>query len=274
MFRIGPFSKLVRVSPRTLRHYEKCGLFFPAKVDSENGYRLYGADQIALIQRIVSLRDMGFHTQEIGEVLEHGSDPAWLTETLRQRAAAIEAELEGQKHRLSLVRGALQQMKENTVMAEYKVEVKEISAVRIISARQVLPSYYDEGDLWHKLAKFIKREGLVSSVVEGCCYSEYHDPDYKKQDVDVEVGHPWSGKPIDQDGITVRELEAIPLAACVTFDGPYELTGEATAHLAKWVEENGYEIIGNSRGTGIRHPGNEADPQHYQTQVSFPVRKI
>jgi hypothetical protein len=32
MSKIGEFSKLVRVSPRMLRHYEKCGLLNPAKL--------------------------------------------------------------------------------------------------------------------------------------------------------------------------------------------------------------------------------------------------
>ena len=51
MFKIGEFSQLVRVSPRMLRHYEKCGLLYPAEIDPYTGYRQYSAGQIPLLSR-------------------------------------------------------------------------------------------------------------------------------------------------------------------------------------------------------------------------------
>lgn len=41
LFKIGEFSLLVRVTPRMLRHYEKCGLVQPASIDETSGYRLF-----------------------------------------------------------------------------------------------------------------------------------------------------------------------------------------------------------------------------------------
>lgn len=46
MFTIGEFSKLSGVSPRMLRHYEALGLFCPAEVGPDNGYRYYTAAQL------------------------------------------------------------------------------------------------------------------------------------------------------------------------------------------------------------------------------------
>lgn len=60
MFKIGEFSKMVRVSARMLRYYEKCGLLYPAKIDSFTGYRLYNAAQIPILNKIAQLRDMVF----------------------------------------------------------------------------------------------------------------------------------------------------------------------------------------------------------------------
>lgn len=65
MFKIGDFSKLVRVSPRMLRHYEKCRLLYPAEIDKFTGYRQYSAAQIPLLTNIVTLRDLGFSIDEI-----------------------------------------------------------------------------------------------------------------------------------------------------------------------------------------------------------------
>lgn len=60
MFRIGEFSKFVRVSARILRHYNKCGLFQPAEIDKMTGYRFYSAKQIPMLNQIIALRDNGF----------------------------------------------------------------------------------------------------------------------------------------------------------------------------------------------------------------------
>ena len=54
MFRIGEFSQLVKVSPRMLRHYEKCGVFYPAEIDRGNGYCLYSSTQVPLLIDIIA----------------------------------------------------------------------------------------------------------------------------------------------------------------------------------------------------------------------------
>ena len=55
MFTIGDFARLGQVSVRMLRHYDGIGLLQPARVDS-NGYRRYGAHQLARLNRIVALK--------------------------------------------------------------------------------------------------------------------------------------------------------------------------------------------------------------------------
>ncbi len=43
MFRIGEFSTLARVSKRLLQYYDEIGLFKPASIDPDTGYRSYSA---------------------------------------------------------------------------------------------------------------------------------------------------------------------------------------------------------------------------------------
>ncbi|MDB2130906.1 MerR family transcriptional regulator, partial [Enterocloster clostridioformis] len=56
MFKIGGFSKLTQVSTRMLRYYDETGLLKPAKIDSLTGYRMYSAEQISTLNRIIYLR--------------------------------------------------------------------------------------------------------------------------------------------------------------------------------------------------------------------------
>ncbi len=60
LYKIGMFANMNRVTIKTLRYYDEQKLLVPAYVDEENGYRYYAAGQMARLQRIISLKNMGF----------------------------------------------------------------------------------------------------------------------------------------------------------------------------------------------------------------------
>ena len=67
MFRIGEFSKLTQISVRMLRYYDEAGLLKPEAVDKWTGYRMYSAEQIPRLNKIIYLRDSGFGVVEIAQ---------------------------------------------------------------------------------------------------------------------------------------------------------------------------------------------------------------
>ena len=79
MLRIGEFSALSQVSIKTLRHYDEIGLLRPLHVDPHSGYRYYAASQMAQLNRILALKDLGLPLDQIAGVLEEGIS----AETLR-----------------------------------------------------------------------------------------------------------------------------------------------------------------------------------------------
>ena len=90
MLTIGDFSRLCRVSPRTLRHYDAMGLLCPETV-GDNGYRYYRQEQLAELVRIQWLKAYGFSLGEIGALLAlDGPELAW---RLRRQADALRLEL-------------------------------------------------------------------------------------------------------------------------------------------------------------------------------------
>jgi DNA-binding transcriptional MerR regulator len=56
--RIGEVAKLLGVTPKTVRHYEKVGLIKEPE-RSEAGYQLYRADDLLRLHRIKRLRSLG-----------------------------------------------------------------------------------------------------------------------------------------------------------------------------------------------------------------------
>ena len=51
--KIGEFSRLCRVTVRTLRHYEEIELLVPEIVDRDTGYRYYSVAQLQKMQDIL-----------------------------------------------------------------------------------------------------------------------------------------------------------------------------------------------------------------------------
>lgn len=60
----GQFAKLANVTERTIRYYDKIGLLKPSFV-MENGYRKYTQSDLLKLQKILSLKHMGFSLEEI-----------------------------------------------------------------------------------------------------------------------------------------------------------------------------------------------------------------
>lgn len=273
MFNIGKFSQLVRVSPRMLRHYEKCGLFYPAEIDKVNGYRLYSATQIPLLLRITSLRDMGFSIEEIRDILDNHGENDYIEKALQSKSAAIEESIAEENRKMERLKATQERIeKGNYTVTCGEVVLKEIAPQKLLSLRETVPDYSYQTALWERLFGFIQEKQL-QDILEGRVMAIYHERAYKETDIDIEVAVFVKKMNAGEGTFIFRETEAV-LAAAVVCDGSYEKTlPEGEALLAKWVESKGYEIVGSERAIGIRHPYNEQDPNRYQTEIQFPVRK-
>lgn len=63
-YKTGKFARLANVSERTIRYYNKIGLLNPSFV-MENGYRQYSDLDLLKLQKILSLKHLGFSIEEI-----------------------------------------------------------------------------------------------------------------------------------------------------------------------------------------------------------------
>ncbi|MEO3814886.1 MerR family transcriptional regulator [Sphaerisporangium sp. B11E5] len=70
MWRIGQLARMVGVSERTLRHYDKIGILVPAAVDRTTGYRWYGVAELSRLERIRGLQRFGLPLRQIAELLD------------------------------------------------------------------------------------------------------------------------------------------------------------------------------------------------------------
>jgi len=68
LYTIGEVSKLMDISIKALRYYDKINLFKPAYIDPDTNYRYYEDSQIYLLDLIKSLKYIGTPLEEIKKV--------------------------------------------------------------------------------------------------------------------------------------------------------------------------------------------------------------
>ena len=91
-WKVGALAKATGLTVRTLHHYDEIGLLQPS-ARLAGGHRLYDADDVARLYRIIRLRQLGFPLSQVAEVL---AEPEW------QLAPAIERHLAEARRRADM----------------------------------------------------------------------------------------------------------------------------------------------------------------------------
>ena len=108
---VNELAERAGISGRTLRHYHRIGLLEPDRVGS-NGYRYYGPDAVARLQRILLLRETGMGLAEIARVLDAADTPAAEVEALQGHLRQLAEDRENVDRRIHAVEHTLQMRRE------------------------------------------------------------------------------------------------------------------------------------------------------------------
>src|ERR1035438_9363385 len=161
MFTIGEFARHGRVSVRMLRHYDAIGLLRPACVDPASGYRFYQASQLAELNRVIALKDLGFTLPQVRAILTETISAAELRGMLRLRRAEIQAQIEVETTRLARVEARLTTIEDKARGPADGVVVKRLAPIRVGELTGLATGYEPEAitpviqplycDLWQRL---------------------------------------------------------------------------------------------------------------------------
>jgi DNA-binding transcriptional MerR regulator/trans-aconitate methyltransferase len=88
LYKSGEFAKKANVSIRTIRYYDKQGLLKPSYVN-KSGYRFYNDLDFAKLQKIVSLKSLGFSLEEIMELVVRDNEHNYLLRSFQQQLELI-----------------------------------------------------------------------------------------------------------------------------------------------------------------------------------------
>lgn len=265
IYKIGVFSKMNKVTIKALRHYDNFGLLHPDYVDETNGYRYYTSKQLPILHQIIALRDAGFSLEEIKEI-QNGTSEKLLLERKRNE---ILRKIGEETIKLSRVESYLTSKDGDY---DYHVVIKELPEIIVASMRTIVPNYNALFDVIPQMGLEMERLGCECAQPE-YCFNIYHDGEYKECDIDVEICEEVTEKKQDSQLIQFKTLPAIPLAACVLHKGDYIHFPKAYRAVIRFIEENGYEIIGLPREQFIDGAWNKDSVDEWLTQLQFPIRK-
>jgi effector-binding domain-containing protein len=269
MFKIGEFSSLSRVTTKTLRYYDQIGLLKPAQVDNWTGYRYYSASQLARLNRILALKDLGLALDQIAHLLEDDLSPDQIRGILRLKQAELEQQLRDEQAQLERVEYRLRLIEQEESMSTQEVAIKSVPAQAVASVRDTIPMS-QLGQLFGEVFGYLGPRGLAPV---GPPIGIYHHEEFNEEAMDVEVAVPVSGAVPASERIKNRQLLAVEKMACIIHEGGYETVGGSYGQLMTWVENNGYRMCGPVREVYVRGPESGEDSSTYVTEIQLPVER-
>ena len=264
LYKIGMFANMNRVTIKTLRYYDEQKLLVPVYVDEENGYRYYAASQAAQLHRIIALKNMGFSIDDIRRITDGAEEKSFLL----QKKQEILKDLAVLTEKLSQVESYLAK---DSINLSSHVLIKEIPKVIVFTMKRRIKSYDALFELMPQMGAQMELSDCKCAQ-PGYCFTHYLEPEYKEEDILVEICEAVTEKKQDLGDIVFKELPKVPKAACIFHKGSYNTLHNSYAMLLKYIEENGYEICGNIRESYIDGVWNKETENEWLTEIQIPVK--
>ncbi|RNB91978.1 MerR family transcriptional regulator [Brevibacillus fluminis] len=271
MFKIGDFAKLNKVSIKALHHYDELGLLPPMKIDEQTGYRYYAASQIPRLHRIMAFKAFDFSLQEIAQISGEDTSAVAMVTILQQKKAELQAELASRQEKLNRLTHLIHhlQKEEDVHMLQYDVVIKKEEAKMVMSIREHVADYTNQGLLWNELISHLSsHRAKISSPI-----AIYYDASNEECGPNIEVAVPVHETIPETNRIACRELESVNELACVIHKGDTDTLTNAYTALQLWMEQNDYTLAGPVRE--VHHEGylTTADTSQHVTEIQIPVKK-
>ncbi|MEE8599931.1 MerR family transcriptional regulator [Euzebya tangerina] len=267
MYSIGQFAQLGQVSVRALRIYDDRGLLGPAEVDRWSGHRRYTAHQLADLNRILALKDLGLTLSEIASLLSEPPSAEELTGMLRLRRQEVARSAEAEQRRLARVEASIALLSAAPDLDELgdHVVVKSVPDRRMASLQGTaadfddnLPGLFEQlyGDIFGAL----EEEGVRSAGPHTSWYEEL--PDGR---LAVHAGVPVEDA-AEVGGLATRTLPGAPRVATCMHRGPLSEACDGYRRLQRWLATVGETPRGLSREVHLDAVG---PPEDWITELQF-----
>ncbi|MBK4205624.1 MerR family transcriptional regulator [Bacillus spizizenii] len=273
MLSIGEFSKICKVSTKTLRYYDEIGLIHPEDINPENGYRYYSIRQLKEMLLINRLKSYHFSLEEIKTMInvEENQAEEKLIFGLQRKRKEVQAKIHAYEYTLTqLNQDILRADMGKSMMSwldDIEVELSETQPMNILYIRQMMSS--DDYALGYEkyFSRLYERIAVNKLTLLGTPMTIYHSPEYNPAGNDTEFAIP-----IEE---TVRETRYLHGSLCAksVLKGPYAELTSVYAKLREWVDDEGYDLSQSPYEVYVTDHQQAGVPEDIVTEVYFPIKK-
>lgn len=284
MIKVGDFAKLARVSIKTLHHYGELKLLQPVHIDRFTGYRYYELEQLAVLNRILALKDLGFSLEQVAQLLNEKLSTAEMRGMLRLKQMELAVRLEEEQARLARVEVRLRQLEQGCQSAAVDVALKDVPEQTVLMARVVaanesmlLPA---RQGLQTLLEAQLERAQLRPASPWFAFLNELPQAE-EDLEIALAVGvnlrsgqrqGDWQGSPVE-----LQTLPEVPSMASLVHCGDYATLPQTYAALYAWMQDHAYQLAGNCREIYLSEDGVNAilstGGSHGLIEAQCPVEK-
>lgn len=277
MLKIGEFSRLSKVTVKTLHHYDQIGLLKPAEIDKFTEYRYYTLDQLPRIHSIMALKELGLSLEQISNLLNDALSPDEIRGMYRLKQAEAEQRLREEQARLAQIDFRLRQIEGEGMLQTLDIAIKRIEPVSVMGIRRGF-----ENDAEAAEAALAFEEAIRTGQIKwngGAPVTIYYEQEFRgdytdgEYTVPVNLPHATSVSHERWGTVSLRELPVIEAAATYLHRGDYDTLNEKYLFLQRWAVENGYKLGEAWRFVYHRGPMHGAAPDDYLTELQHPVER-
>lgn len=137
---IGEMADFFGISRKAMRVYEKKGIIKPVKVDDENGYRYYSAEQVQQLNALLELKALGLSLDEIKMVIDGQKAKEPLLEMLEKKRRAWQKAMDAARYKGECLESIIDHLKDSRAaekIAEMTEEERAWLLVKMVCIEEV-----------------------------------------------------------------------------------------------------------------------------------------
>ena len=269
VFTIGEVSKLFQIQSSAIRYYCEIGLLKPTYIDPISKYRYFSTEHFERLNTIKYLQKLGLSLQEVQSFIDH-RDPVYLMKQLqaqreitRQKITELQEIEQKINNRLDQIEEALSQQHIGDIREQF------FQSRKIVVLRQTIPSGADielsirllENSSKLQSAVFLGKVGMSISK-QKMMQRQFDSYDAIFLFVENEVAEE-----------SVQEELLSGLYVTLRFRGTHVEAGGYYEQLLQYLEQNSYEIIGDSVEVTYVDYGLSNNTNEFVTEIQIPVKR-
>lgn len=272
MLSIGEFSRISKVSTKTLRYYAEIGLLLPDEINPKSGYRYYSIDQLETMLFINRLKSYRVSLEEIKKILEsEESQDELLYLALTRKKKEIEKQMQSFQKNLGQLNEDLSNLKQGKSIMSYleniDIQLVEIPMMYLLSIRKLVHEcdFAEEyGNCFGQLFREIADERLTMLAPPMVLF---HSAEFSPYGLDTEFAIPV------KEYVTGTRDFYPGLCLKTVLYGSYSDLSSVYTKQREWAEKEDYESSDALYEVYVTDPSQISEESELITEIYYPVRK-